>query len=340
MLKMKQPRYTLLQEFTTQFEVWQEALPVLDKIISRQEMELVVVMKGKSLTLNSLAQLTGMTENDLQPVLENAFRRNILDKSLINGIWYYTQTSFLDRLDHFVKFENWNEIPANTRRSLDQKCLEDYAAKQKTALEQQALDSGQHRNELNDTLLLLPEVEDMLKHAETIVIQPCNCRLFGQRCKKEIDICIFLDLEAKKLLQRGVGNQVTTDKAIQLLHEADQKGLMHTGDSNWKKNGLKSICNCCSCDCYLFLTSSLLNSKGIWPKSRHLAVVDSEICDACAICVKRCPFDAFTKNDETIVIKGKQKHKITYDKQKCWGCGLCANTCRPGAINMERLNTD
>lgn len=331
-------RSTLLQEFVIRFEVWQEALPILDKIVSYQEMALVVAMEGKTLTLNSIAQLTGLTENELRPVMESAFRRNIFDKSLIKNAWYYSQTSFLDRLDHFVKFENWNDIPADIRRSLDHKCLEDYTAKQKAALEKQTLGADQHGNRLNDTLLLLPEVEDMLKHAQTIVIQPCNCRLFGQRCKKEIDICIFMDLEAEKLLQRGVGDQVSADKAIRLVREADKKGLMHTGDSNWKENGLKSICNCCACDCYLFLTSSALNSKGVWPKSQHLAVVDSKICDACAICVKRCPFNAFVKEDSTVIINGKQKHNIAYDEQKCWGCGLCANTCKAGAIKMERLN--
>ncbi len=334
---MDQHRATLLQEFITQFEVWQEALPVLDKIVSQPEMELVVAMKGKSMTLDHVARLTGIPTQELLPVIESAFRKNIFDKSLVNNVWHYTQTSFLDRLDHFVKFENWDEIPADIRRSLDRKCLEDYTAKQRTALEKQALDAARPGNELNDTLLLLPEVEEMLKHAETIVIQPCNCRLFGQRCKKEIDNCIFLDQEAQKLLQQGVGNQVSADKAIQLVREADKKGLMHTGDINWKENGLKSICNCCACDCYLFLTASILNSKGIWPKSQHLAVVDAEICDACAICVKRCPFDAFMKEDSIVVVNGKQKNKITYNEQKCWGCGLCANTCKAGAITMERL---
>lgn len=329
----------LLQDFVFRFDVWKEALPVLDKLVSHQEMELVVAMDGNKLALDAIARLTGIAEDKLCPIMESAFRKNIFDKTLINNVWHYSQTSFLDRLDHFVKFENWNEIPADIRRSLDNKCLEDYISKQKTALQNQTTGVDQQGSELNDTLLLLPEVEEMLRHAESIVIQPCNCRLFGQHCNKEIDICIFLDLEAEKLLQRAVGEQVTVDKAIQLVHEADKKGLMHTGDYNWKENGLKSICNCCPCDCYLFLTSTILNSKGIWPKSRHLAVVNTEICDACAICVKRCPFDAFVKDDSTIIIDGKQKKKITYNYKKCWGCGLCANTCKAGAIRMEQLSS-
>ncbi len=187
----------------------------------------------------------------------------------------------------------------------------------------------------NDTVLLLGEVEEMLRAAQHIVIQPCDCRRLGQHCDRPVEVCTWMDEGALGALARGHGRRVTVEEAIELVRWADKKGLMHTGDSEWRTRGLHAICNCCACDCYPFRAAQELGSKGIWPKSRYIAVYDTGLCNLCGACVKRCHFDAFYHDGATIEVEGKTKHQVRYDPEKCWGCGLCANTCPSSAISME-----
>jgi ferredoxin len=115
---------------------------------------------------------------------------------------------------------------------------------------------------------------------------------------------------------------------------------MHTADSEWRTRGLHAICNCCACDCYPFRAAQELGSKGIWPRSRYVAVHDVGRCNLCGACVKRCHFDAFFHDSTTVEIDGREKSNVLYNPEHCWGCGLCANTCPSGAIVMEPLARD
>ena len=112
---------------------------------------------------------------------------------------------------------------------------------------------------------------------------------------------------------------------------------MHTADSDWAENELHAICNCCACDCYPFRAAQELGSKGVWPKSRYIAVHDPQTCNLCGACVRRCHFEAFSFEDTMREVDGKLKQNVVYDPEKCWGCGLCANTCVSNAIVMEWL---
>jgi formate hydrogenlyase subunit 6/NADH:ubiquinone oxidoreductase subunit I len=112
---------------------------------------------------------------------------------------------------------------------------------------------------------------------------------------------------------------------------------MHTGDSEWRERGLSALCNCCACDCYPFRAARELDSKGIWPRNRYVAVHDAEQCNQCGACVRRCHFQAFYHDGTTVEVDGKEKQSVRYKAAKCWGCGLCANTCPSSAITMEPL---
>ena len=140
----------------------------------------------------------------------------------------------------------------------------------------------------NDTVLLVYEAEEMIDAATHIVVQPCDCRRLGQNCDLPVETCIWLDEGALGTLDRGYGRRLTKNEAKELLRWADKKGLMHTGDSEWRAHGLHAICNCCACDCYPFLAAQELGSKGVWPKSRYVASRDHERCNLCGACVKRC----------------------------------------------------
>jgi Pyruvate/2-oxoacid:ferredoxin oxidoreductase delta subunit len=328
---------SLLEEFVQAHGVWPQAVPYLALMFDEHEMRMIVELNGQACTPQGVAQLLGVTTQEAAALLERSYSRCIIDKTVTGGSAIYSPTVFTKRLDHFAKYENWDDIPFEDRRAIDSRFLQEFIAQHRESVERK-MKGLQADNALpNDTLLLLGEVEAMLEAATYIVVQPCDCRRLYQGCDRPVEVCIWLDDGALEALDRGHGRRLTRAAAIDLVRWADRKGLMHTSDGEWRTRGLHAICNCCACDCYPFRAARDLDSKGVWPRSRYIAVHDREKCNLCGLCVQRCHFDAFYQDPAPEKPTGKTVTDVRYAPDRCWGCGLCANTCPTEAISMERF---
>jgi Pyruvate/2-oxoacid:ferredoxin oxidoreductase delta subunit len=328
---------SLLEEFVQAHGVWPQAVPYLALMFDEHEMRMIVELNGQACTPQGVAQLLGVTTQEAAALLERSYSRCIIDKTVTGGSAIYSPTVFTKRLDHFAKYENWDDIPFEDRRAIDSRFLQEFIAQHRESVERK-MKGLQADNALpNDTLLLLGEVEAMLEAATYIVVQPCDCRRLYQGCDRPVEVCIWLHDGALEALDRGHGRRLTRAAAIDLVRWADRKGLMHTSDGEWRTRGLHAICNCCACDCYPFRAARDLDSKGVWPRSRYIAVHDREKCNLCGLCVQRCHFDAFYQDPAPEKPTGKTVTDVRYAPDRCWGCGLCANTCPTEAISMERF---
>jgi ferredoxin len=330
---------TLLDRFVTAFGVWKEARPYLHLMVDEQEMRLVVALQDRAVTVEQAADPMEMAVEEAAGLLRRAYTRHIVDRVVKDGATLYSASNFYHRLDQFAKYEAWDDIPAEDRRVINRRFLDEFIARHRANVELLRKKQGlEAQNALpNDTVLLLSEVEEMLDAARHIIVQPCDCRRLGQNCDRPVETCIWLDQAALEALERGYGRSLTREEAKELVRQADKAGLMHTADSEWRSRGLHAICNCCACDCYPFRAAQELGSKGVWPRSRYVAVHDGERCNLCGACVKRCHFAAFYHDGSMVEIGGKVKESVLFDPERCWGCGLCANTCPSAAIVMERL---
>lgn len=327
---------TLLDEFVAAFGVWEEARRHLPLMFDEQEMRLVVALQAGPATVEGAAGRLGIDPQQARELLEGAYRRCLVDRSEEGGARTYSAGSFYAFLNHFAKFENWDEIPAADRRAIDRRFLAEFTARMRPRVLAPPGRGGEAADALpNDTVLLLSEVEEMIDAAKHIIVQPCDCRRLGQNCDRPVETCIWLDDSALEALDRGHGRRLTTEAAKELVRRADRQGLMHTADGQWRERGLHAICNCCACDCYPFRAARELGTKGLWPQSRYLAVYDEEVCNHCGACVRRCHFEAFYHDGPAVSVDGRPKESVRFDPDRCWGCGLCANTCPTGAITME-----
>ncbi|NQS92451.1 MAG: 4Fe-4S binding protein [Chloroflexi bacterium] len=327
----------ILEKFIEDFGVWETARPYLSFIIENTEMELIIGMDGLAVTLDQAAEVLGISNGQTDIFLERCYSRCIVDKIVENGITKYSPTDFYTRLGHFAKFENWDDIPEGDRRLLDRSFLDQFIVRHQSNVDRKIEGLSAENALPNDTVMLLSEIEEMIDAAADIIVQPCDCRSLGENCDKSLDTCIWLDEGARDALDRGHGRRLSKTEAKQLVRQADKNGLMHTADSEWKSRGLHAICNCCACDCYPFRAAQELGSKGVWPKSQHIAIFDSTLCSFCGTCVERCHFEAFFFDSSTREVEGKIERNVQYDPQKCWGCGLCSSTCPETAIKMEVL---
>ena len=327
----------LVDEFMVVFGVWEVAWPYIHMIVDEQEMELIVGMQGQPMTVDEVADLLGVDADQAADFLRKCYSRCVVNKTLADGVPKYAPSDFYARLDHFAKFENWDDIPEEGRRLIDRSFLDQFIARHRSNVERKMQGLSAESALPNDTVMLLSEIEEMIDAATDIIVQPCDCRRLGQNCNRPVETCIWLDEGAREALDRGHGRRLTRAEAKELVRWADQKGLMHTADSEWQTRGLHAICNCCACDCYPFRAAQELGSKEVWPKSRYIAVHDRARCTLCGACVKRCHFDAFYHDGSTVEVDGKTRKNVMFDPEKCWGCGLCANTCPATAIEMKGL---
>lgn len=327
---------TSSNEFVRVFGIWEEARPYLHLMVDEQEMRLVVALAGQPATAAEIANRLGMTLDEASKLVQRAYRRHVVDKTEGEAI-AYAAGSFYDFLDYFAKHEHWDDLPAEARRRIDRRCLDEFIARHRENVARKVQGLEAEGGVPNDDVLLLHQVLEMADAAEQIVVEPCDCRRLGQNCERPVETCIWFNEAAQSALDRGHGRPLTREEAKGLLRWTDKQGLMHTGDSQWRTQGLYYICNCCACDCYPFRAAHELGSKGFWPRSLYIAVYDQERCNLCGACVRRCHFEAFYHDGSTTKVDGKTKKRVRYDAERCWGCGLCANTCPSEAIQMEPL---
>ena len=328
---------TLLDRFAAAFGVWDEALPHIHLMVDEREMRLVVTAAGKNVTREQAASVLGVAPQEAGRVLHAAYQRYLLERVAVDGPPTYTVGRFPSFLDCFAKFGGWVDLPSEDRANLDRRFLAHFTEEHRSSVERRLRGETSPEKVPNDDVLLLHEVEEMIDAASLITVQPCDCRRLGQHCDRPVETCIWFDSAAREALDRGHGQVLTREEARDLVHWCDKKGLMRTGDSRWRENGLDAVCNCCACDCYPFRAARELGSKGVWPRSRYIAAYDPSLCKLCGACVKRCHFQAFFHDGSETAIKGGAKPAVRYDADACWGCGLCANTCPSQAILMVPL---
>ncbi|MCP4757132.1 MAG: 4Fe-4S dicluster domain-containing protein [Proteobacteria bacterium] len=69
--------------------------------------------------------------------------------------------------------------------------------------------------------------------------------------------------------------------------------------------------------------------------SNYLARFDSETCNGCGLCVKRCPMEA-VRMEASAQAKNKKGKISVLEAESCIGCGVCAYKCPSKSIVLKR----
>lgn len=268
-----------------------------------------------------LSAEAGKLPDDHPPrVIDRAVRRAVLDRD--DGI--VTPASFHARYEMWAFYEHWADIPQEMRDLLNEWELDDYLDEVGAGISAVRDSRGRCEGDQHDySYLLLEEAEDLLRTRPAIYLWPCNCRAMMGKCEKSHTVCLRFDNE------RDIGWEITSERAIQILRQADREGLMRTAYLS-SMHGHQGICSCCSCCCFPILAGEKLHAADLWPVRRHLAIVDAEACTSCGRCVKRCPFAALSLDRQGVPA-------LRLDGTACRGCGLCSTGCAEDAIRMQPL---
>ena len=251
--------------------------------------------------------------------LERAVRRAVLDAGEAGA---YAPASFHGRLEIWAMFEGWKDVPLAVHRRLADWDVEYYAAKIRPGVQSVRDGRPDDSYEARYAYVLLDEAEAVVSAQERVYLWPCDCRAIVSRCRKPMNVCL------RFVNDRGLGWEISRERAVEILRQTDKAGLMHTADLRERPGGTTSICNCCTDCCYPHLAAERLQTGDVWPLRRHVAAIDMDLCKACGRCGLRCPFEA-------IVCRGDGRP--VFDAGLCRGCGLCATGCSSDAIAMLPL---
>ncbi len=140
------------------------------------------------------------------------------------------------------------------------------------------------------------EVSKYLNDNTVFSVSDCACRTvreaMGEGCGhlKE-DMCIQMGHAAEYYIRTGRGRAITRDEAFEIIHRAEENGLIHQIPNLDGSGKTHAICNCCGCSCLSLRTAEMfLNVDMV--RSNYVAQVDKDKCVACGECVEHCPVNA------------------------------------------------
>ncbi|MCK5297347.1 MAG: 4Fe-4S binding protein [Candidatus Heimdallarchaeota archaeon] len=151
------------------------------------------------------------------------------------------------------------------------------------------------------------------KQAKDLLEEPC--KLTDSR-----NVCITIGYSAKGSLDLfPSAKEVSKEELFELLDEFQDIGFVLQPGNCFNP---KSICVCCGCCCGALSNIKKLPRPADFWVSNYYAQVNTDLCNGCGMCFKRCQIEA-------VKIVNK---KSTINLDRCIGCGNCVIKCKTNAI--------
>ena len=153
-----------------------------------------------------------------EDALNRSYRRAVLDRD--GEAW--SPASFHARYELWALYEDWRDIPQSVRDELNVWELDDYLVEVGDGIASVREGRSTEGDQQDYTFLLLEEAEELLRARPAVYLWPCNCRAMMGRCEHSHAVCLRFDND------RGIGWEISPERAVQILRQADHEGLVHT----------------------------------------------------------------------------------------------------------------
>nr|MBP7323945.1 4Fe-4S binding protein [Deltaproteobacteria bacterium] len=171
---------------------------------------------------------------------------------------------------------------------------------------------------------------EVVRKATKIAVVHCPCRqrarlVGGNACTHTLENCIKFNRMAEFVIERGLGREITTEEALEIIRKSEEEGLIHFVDNC--QEDIQHNCNCCSCCCWnVAPIKKRLVPRDYIMATYYLRTTDEDACVGCGQCAEDCPMEIITMEGDLPVI----------DESICIGCGVCLLHCPTDAAKLKK----
>jgi len=307
-------------------------------------------------TMEQLVDRLGKSEEELEAIMAPMIRKGFIYKVIGKSAIRYTCT---DPIFFFHRMPGWKGEDTKFTRKLFPMLTEYYKNHQGADFighPTKGLRAIPIGKTITDERHILPfeDVTAFVEQENYYTVSTCACRHRHnmdpdfEKCDHEMEVCLHFGKLGRYIVDQDMGREITQKDTLEILARCADAGLVHAISNT--KNGMDTICNCCSCCCLFLEPIKLLPGmqREYHQPSSYKVEYDEETCIACGKCAKRCPIDAIEiKDKENILepaegkkLKPKDKKEIVYSPDICIGCGVCVHKCPTQSIRLVRREED
>lgn len=171
--------------------------------------------------------------------------------------------------------------------------------------------------------------EIITKKVDKIAIINCVCReqhdVLEEPCALSSTrrCCVMFNDSADRRIKDGLGKEVSKEEIFEILNKYQKEGFVLQPENS--KNP-SFMCVCCGCCCGVLQMAKQFPKPAEYYSSNFYAQSNTELCNGCETCVKRCQMDAITM----------EKEKSIVNLDRCIGCGNCVVTCGMKAMKLYK----
>jgi electron transport complex protein RnfB len=302
-----------------------EFMDLIRFLYTAEEAQLALQMGPEGGDLDALAIKTGITREDLKPLIQSMEKKGTM----------YTEPGSDDPIYRPLGLEvpglaetsGWGDVSTPFKKEL----IGLWDKFRPIYINEAVSELGQH-NRAWCIVRALPSdakpdenlYDEIRRTTDYAAVSACPCRLIeqhgdhGEACDCINDCCMALGEMARWAVEQGHARHITLDETIEILEACAEAGQVHTGLPG------VILCNCCKHAC-VNLYAMKMGKTHTYSKNHFHAVDATETCTSCGTCVEACPVGAI-QIETTAVI----------DQDKCIGCGVCATVCEEKSIKMVR----
>lgn len=318
----------------------EDLMPVIKAWYSPEEAALLTGMPFSSRSLEELAGNKGMDPAELDYRLHQLAQKGVVFRAKKGDTVRY---SLNDSFFVFLRSAFWpggedeaaREMAPLVNRYFKSAFMDQYADVHVKGLRALPI-----QKTIADTRRILPyeDVAQVLDQLDYFSVSVCPCRHRHnldpdhQECDHPTEVCLHFGRLGRYIDDHGLGRNITLKNAHEILALAADSGLVH-GVSNWRQ-GVDTICNCCSCCCLWMESYHVLGHAKSLDASNYIVETTDETCKACGLCVERCPMDALSLVDSD-TSDNKKGQAASLEPDLCIGCGVCVHKCPTGSLTLE-----
>lgn len=292
------------------------------------------------MTLDKIAGITGIAEQELKQTLESMSAKGLVVGMALSDGTYYMLAPMMVGFFEFTFMRVRDEINMKELAEL-------FAIYLKTPGVWEEFFGGDIKL-LRTTVYerLIPAVVDTevlsYERASEVIRQSgggalamCACRHrashLGKTCAANgpvSDVCMSFAGPAEWFVRQGMARRAGVDELLQVLDLTTERGLVHLMDNVLNQPAF--LCHCCGC-CCVALNPSRENGKLAAQPSNFIPSLDQDVCSGCGTCAESCQINAITMSEA-----GNGSLLPVVNKERCLGCGVCSSSCPTGALTMSR----